>query len=312
MENRIEYLDNAKGILIISMVLGHVFLEGPIRHFIYTFHMPAFLIIVGMLFHSRASLDKPIFSFLLSRVRTLLIPFVFFECIGVFTDIVCHGVSINVKGYCYNIIMQQYNNGPDGFLIHLFGAEIIFLIFYKILHNNKILHASAGIMVMLLAFGVKGQTYSLIRIVGIYCGFITVGYYLFSQIKSSKGLIIMALIITIAVSYQGFYIDETFGNPIIGMIYFCGAVCGSYVVLSISKLIHSKLLAYYGKNTLTVLGTHNAILFPIRTYITSSFSIFSGMVVFIFIIFLEFPIMILFEKFVPVLVGKRPKNGLHI
>lgn len=57
MIERDQSLDIAKGILIIMMITGHVFLEGPLRHLIYTFHMPAFLIITGILTAKSSSMD---------------------------------------------------------------------------------------------------------------------------------------------------------------------------------------------------------------------------------------------------------------
>ena len=39
MEQRIEYFDIAKGILILLVVIGHIFETGPINQFVYSFHM---------------------------------------------------------------------------------------------------------------------------------------------------------------------------------------------------------------------------------------------------------------------------------
>lgn len=52
MKGRFELIDFAKGLAIILMVIGHATLEGgPVTRylhvFIYTFHMPFFLIISG-------------------------------------------------------------------------------------------------------------------------------------------------------------------------------------------------------------------------------------------------------------------------
>lgn len=86
-EKRSHYIDVLKTILIFMVVLGHCiqygsgesflsnleFYECPVFKTIYTFHMPAFMIISGYLFfmsckrHSNKEL-------LLSRIRSLLIP----------------------------------------------------------------------------------------------------------------------------------------------------------------------------------------------------------------------------------------------
>ena len=51
MVKRVDYLDYAKGIAIILVVLGHIFSGGNIKTYIYSFHMPLFFIISGYLFN---------------------------------------------------------------------------------------------------------------------------------------------------------------------------------------------------------------------------------------------------------------------
>lgn len=60
MKERIEYYDVAKGILILLVVLGHVFETGIINQYIYSFHMPAFFIISGIMQNYSSVLKKPL------------------------------------------------------------------------------------------------------------------------------------------------------------------------------------------------------------------------------------------------------------
>ena len=138
MNRRIEYLDTAKGILIALMVLGHVLLRGVVHHYIYSFHMPAFFIISGILIKYTSLVDKPLSVILKKKIYSLIIPFIFFEVLGILTDIVRGGPTLNIKGYIYNTISLEYNNGPDGFLINLFVAEIGFIIICKCLKNEAL------------------------------------------------------------------------------------------------------------------------------------------------------------------------------
>ena len=47
-ELRITFVDIAKGIAILLMVVGHVFsLPTPLKHAIYSFHMPLFFMMSG-------------------------------------------------------------------------------------------------------------------------------------------------------------------------------------------------------------------------------------------------------------------------
>ena len=69
MKNRIPFIDTAKGIGIILMVLGHIGLGSYAYSSIYSFHMPLFFFISGLLFSAP---DK---RKLVKRCKTILIPY---------------------------------------------------------------------------------------------------------------------------------------------------------------------------------------------------------------------------------------------
>lgn len=70
-KKRIRYIDVARGIAIILMVLGHVLEVGTVgRDIIFSFHMPLFLIVSGYFFTDKGSL-KNLFC---KMVTKLLIP----------------------------------------------------------------------------------------------------------------------------------------------------------------------------------------------------------------------------------------------
>ena len=52
INQREGFIDNAKGIGIILVILGHLSISRNIYNFIYAFHMPLFIFLSGMVFHS--------------------------------------------------------------------------------------------------------------------------------------------------------------------------------------------------------------------------------------------------------------------
>ena len=52
--NRIEYIDIARGIAIILMVIGHVVDQGWKREVIFSFHMPLFIIASGLFYKDKS------------------------------------------------------------------------------------------------------------------------------------------------------------------------------------------------------------------------------------------------------------------
>lgn len=80
MKERIVFIDNLKFLGIIFVILGHAlqytsgeyFKENIVFNFIYTFHMPLFMILSGYFFHS--SLELSPINFLYKKFYQLLMP----------------------------------------------------------------------------------------------------------------------------------------------------------------------------------------------------------------------------------------------
>lgn len=56
MENnklREEYMDVAKGIAILTVIMGHCIHDCVIKKLIFSFHMPIFFLISGYFFHKK-------------------------------------------------------------------------------------------------------------------------------------------------------------------------------------------------------------------------------------------------------------------
>lgn len=71
MKNRLEWIDIAKGLAIIFVVVGHATGASILGKYIYSFHMPLFFIISGMCF-VRGKYNYG--EFLMKRFRQLIIP----------------------------------------------------------------------------------------------------------------------------------------------------------------------------------------------------------------------------------------------
>lgn len=77
MKERETYIDIAKGIGIILVVIGHLHGINHIIHdFFYLFHMPLFFIISGYLYNHNNII--PLKTFIKHKIKRLIIPFLFF------------------------------------------------------------------------------------------------------------------------------------------------------------------------------------------------------------------------------------------
>ena len=68
-----------RGILMIAIVIGHVSTDGLLRRWVFSFHVPAFFFLSGFCFHYTERFG----SFLLKKVRTIVIPYFFFSLISI-------------------------------------------------------------------------------------------------------------------------------------------------------------------------------------------------------------------------------------
>lgn len=308
MKKRIDYLDTAKGILILLMLYGHVILDGAFRQFLYTFHMPAFFIISGMLLClSESWLKQPLIQVIKNKIYGLIIPFLFFECIGVFTDIVRFGFTLNLKGYVYNTITMNCNNGPDWFLFALFVDEIVFIIVHRYLNKKyiqTIITFFIGVMLIInhSLFPCAGQ-------VGIGLLFLCCGFLLCKLFQTNNAILtVISGLATVMIAILNGKVGMAEWYFGIIPLYILGAIIGSYFVINISKSINLRLLKYIGQNTIIILGTHQAILLPIRHYAKMPvFPIGIGILIFIGTAIIELPIIFLFNKYIPQLCGKKKK-----
>lgn len=84
MSSRLNWLDIAKGIAILLMVLGHTSIPSVLSNFIWAFHMPLFFIASGW----TTNWEKTDFiGFTKSKIRTLLVPFFVYSLVVLWMQI---------------------------------------------------------------------------------------------------------------------------------------------------------------------------------------------------------------------------------
>lgn len=151
MSKRIAYLDIAKGIGILFVVLGHnhIKLEYPIVYqVIYSFHMPFFFLLSGMFFN-------PAYSFAeLARKRfnSLLKPFLAYMLIVYSASIFFSKIDLPT---IFSRIGKAFYAGPNTlewvpmwFLPHLFLVNLLAFVLVKLIYDRL---PHWGLRILLLA-----------------------------------------------------------------------------------------------------------------------------------------------------------------
>lgn len=144
---RIEYIDFAKGILIVLVVVDHVYwmINGSgtpkyeelylwynFRKWFQPWYMAAFFFLSGMV----VNYNKPFISFLKRNIQTLIVPSISFS-------IICYSIE-NIKSvftinFLYGLLDCLLSLGSYWFLISLFFAKIIMYVISKSSNIIKVL-----------------------------------------------------------------------------------------------------------------------------------------------------------------------------
>ena len=143
MENtkRLDYLDYAKGFGIILVVLGHIYdISNPIKIWLYSFHMPLFFIISGLLIRYTNINERDMNGIIVSKFKSLIIPYIFFELVAIFIWMCQNEFTLSaLRWNVVDSILMYCKAGTTWFLFALFVSEIIFILLLKYIKSNKMI-----------------------------------------------------------------------------------------------------------------------------------------------------------------------------
>lgn len=320
MKERITYIDSAKALLIILVVLGHVLNYANPNYNIlpYTltqaviasFHMPAFFLLTGMLADEARWKQRSLSELLKSRCRTLLVPYIFFELLAVvWKHFVLHTVTLG-EGL-YRMVTLRCNVGANWFLPAMFLANLFFWLYIRCPGKHKWIPAIlSSILLRYLLPDVHIWNLLLRGLLGF--GFVVTGFLIkkhltqFSLWKTAG-----AMVLTLSSAAVSFKLG--LGNDFYGcvlkspVLFWISGVCGLYSVLSVAQLINWRWLARIGENTLIIMGTHQLVQYTVPS--SSSPLWVAGMLLLIAAV--EMPVVYLTNRFCPFLVGKGRREHRH-
>lgn len=280
MKKRIDWIDVAKGVAIILVIIGHsIEYNSEIYRFILSFHMPLFIILSGITYKIPKSKDK-IKQNVKKYIKRLLIPYIF----TLFVTLLLHEILNNdgrnflqfmiffLKtlfggfGVSYIFLGHSFRSvGPIWFLITLFISKIIFdLINYyfrnKKLDFNIIIYcflALSSIVISGVSWIPLNFDLVLIFLFYLYVGFLIKKY---SNILNKYKNIIFIVSFAIWGICLGFNINIELVYRLypFGLLSVIESICASYCIIELCKIISTnvifnKILISIGKISLIIL-----------------------------------------------------------
>ncbi|MHC1682381.1 MAG: acyltransferase family protein [Clostridiaceae bacterium] len=278
MNKRIEYLDVAKGILIISVVLSHS--SFKLAQYMYWFHMPAFFIISGILFKNNMNFNY--------QLKKFYIPYILFSLIDLNIDFLLYPETISLRKYILLLYHYLFSGkairGVFWFVPALLISKYLFYIIHR--YINKPLIIPLIVLGYLCAhlYSIKVIPDSIVLIdekywvilgldvVPIALTYYAMGYYskkILNYIVSSYALILsfIACLYLIHINIEEgiyYYLNIKFAffkYPILDLVY---PLTFTALILSLSYFIKEsnlgKALSYCGVNSLIIMYLHKPIM----------------------------------------------------
>lgn len=169
---RLDWIDIAKGIAIILVIVGHtVSNPSPLRHAIFSFHMPVFFILAGYTFR-----PKPWRELLSGSVSRLLVPFVVLALAWQVPTFLMSGAPLTSATLVAGLETLVFASGVDvpglgvaavgmaWFLAALFTSRLLFNVLVRLFDRRGFGVVWQGVVCAAIAF--CGLSVS--RFIGVY------------------------------------------------------------------------------------------------------------------------------------------------
>jgi len=330
-DERYAWIDSVKAIGIFWVIMGH-HLEHPLYSYIYSFHMPLFFFISGLLLPARST---GFGTLVVKRAQSLLVPYfafalllyAFWWFLGTYLDSsVIQGASLSK-----NFIGIFYAQGQLEYMrwgVVLWFLPCMFLtvlLFYGInqfsLVTQILLLACFAALGFILPTAINLRLPWSIDIMLIAIGFLWLGKHLapwlHSTQLSAKTLMAMALLLAInllAYALNSRRVDMylgLYGEP---LYFYISAIGGTLFYCLFAKVLPpSAVLSFIGANSLVLFVLHmraltviNAVFAKFPAIAIDSSTLLGATIISLLQIILLIPAILIINRYLPFLLGKGP------
>ncbi|MFI3264688.1 MAG: acyltransferase [Rikenellaceae bacterium] len=320
---RVEFVDLAKGICIILVVLSHcdVDIAVPFEHL----RIPLYFVLSGLFFKTYGGIRELV----VKKVNRLLVPFVSFYGASIALILFASWALMWFKGVSIFIGEERFTSGlftpgflftnaPLWFLLSLFWCNLIFAIIKIYIKRRSVQLLFIGLIAVVGCYFGYYQLFLPLYIASSLTAlpFFCLGYYLqkTSILRASRHdrlflAISIVLILTTSVIakyntlYFQFGLNKVHGNAL--LIYLLSSV-SVVALLGVCKAIgRLPTISYIGKYSIVILCTH--LIFAKAIFLFSSAVNWecSNLLVFIIVMIISTISIPLFIKYAPYIVAQK-------
>ena len=288
---RFGWVDNAKGIGIILVLLGHTPIPVEYKLFIYAFHMPLFFFIGGLFLN----MEKPLAVFVKDKIQRLLLPYIAFAGFSYLIWLSIRNYSamasaipaeVPLMGIFYGIGSGNWmpENTPLWFLPCMFSTICLL---YFLTHLPKKFSWVLILLCSVIGYYLPQWLYFRLPFsmdIALFCmTFTALGYYCRKYWLNSPPLSWPATIGLMVLWLLSAWFNSGLLHPIHMIdinnsvfnnyfLFFIAAISGTLFTVNIAKrLLNLPGLAYVGKHSIGILGLHMLIYLSITVTFTKLF-----------------------------------------
>ncbi len=272
---RVDFIDIAKGITILLMVVGHCHLQPDFKYFylwIFSFHMPLFFFISGFFFKPKSNkkliktdLDRLVKPYILTSILISLFLLCFDSPTAASHSLIGTLVGCEGNEATKFQLAGGLRSGPIWFLLALFWCRLFYNVLYGICGKYEFLLSFVASLIA-WQIGYKIINLPLCILVGLTALMFYSAGYNFRKICLENikpwhyiiGISIWALsVFTETYLNMSMYIFMRFPLSI------TTAVIGTIIILKCSTYIHglfAKILSFLGRHSLDILVAHTCAM----------------------------------------------------
>jgi fucose 4-O-acetylase-like acetyltransferase len=295
--SRIDWIDAAKGLGIVLIVLGHIYSvaePSPLYVFIYAFHVPLFFFIAGLTYR----FDPPALpAFFRKKLRALLVPYLCYAALGYLFYLAGYWAAARS-----GLKLEQFNHGlltpflgifygslGDG---HLVNTPVWFVIalFCTLMIGHllrSLIPSFALRMLIALLLAASAQAVAPHMKLPFSLGPALVGLVFFEAGVALQGLaragwptagwrwagFVGCLLISLFSQINGFVTmaDTRLGHPAFFLLF---AFSGLFMVLALVQLLgnNGRFLAWIGRYSLSIMLIHMLIIKSVKVVLAGVLS----------------------------------------
>lgn len=316
-----NWIDVAKFVGLYLMVLGHGLVPERNIQFIYSFHMPLFFVLSGLLFKNRG-----LSTSIRKGIRTLIIPYFLLNAIGLLYDVVekhlvgktlslCDiydRIGAILMGIGYNVDNWHPVLSPTWYIYTLFLIQSVCSLSRNELWYFMLLPLSIALTLFL-------SHNSIDLLIPFDSAFLAMPFFLFGMLLKNRntclkgvwgGVIVTCLFALMIVSdtYQG-RVDINrceYGRNLI--LFYLSGLAGSMLVIGLCQNIQNISLRKYMSGGMLVVAFNLIVIGYFQFFFKMAhmdISLLQGLILAIVIMAMFYPVIIVSRRFFPALIGYR-------